>query len=66
MKPKRVVTSGVEGILIGILMTEFLTLIIVLYQKLCRQKNFIAEIIDTENNDMIAHTLRIVYICYLM
>ena len=66
MKPNRPIGVGLEGILIGIFILKIITFLIVFYQTLFREKTFVAEIIDLDENSAMSHILRVVYIAFIL
>eukprot|EP00826_Nyctotherus_ovalis_P001827 TRINITY_DN10330_c0_g1_i1.p1 TRINITY_DN10330_c0_g1~~TRINITY_DN10330_c0_g1_i1.p1 ORF type:complete len:120 (-),score=33.59 TRINITY_DN10330_c0_g1_i1:213-572(-) len=66
IKPNQPTTPGAEAILIGILVSKLVTLGIVIYQKLFRDRNFVVEILDFSNSTALSYALKVIYILFLM
>lgn len=65
-KPNRKIGTGVEAMMIGILIMKLFKLSIVVYQNLCKTRTFIEEIVNIEDTSIKATIKKIIYIVFLM
>ena len=64
VKPDRPIPSGAETVFIFILISKLMTLGIVIYQRLFRDKSFLEEIFDISDTSFQSHCLRILYLLF--